>query len=335
MCAWGQAAAAIGSTLASGIGSWLSSKSTKGSSRAYSSAGGADLVGNITKIGSPSNFDWSKLDDLFKGIQYNLGDYAASAFDYYMADKAFQQQVDYNNAAMEKQYGYDKAIQAQSFDYSRQLQNEQNQWSQWMSNTSHQREVNDLRAAGLNPILSSNAGANAYSSGGAVMTGNAPSALGVDQPNYSSASANRIARQNMRIQEKLANAQAGNLAAQSLQALGAVGLQQAQINRLDAQTGNDFFLSMLAGKKANADIAKTMAEAGKIDYEVTNNLPALLEQIRSYTGSNNAQAEFYKRHGDYYGHLDMLLGDDRSKSRTDSVKVGPFSFSSTDSNSRY
>ena len=35
-------------------------------------------------------------------------------------------------------------------------------WQENMSKTSHQMEVNDLKAAGLNPVLSSNQGANAY-----------------------------------------------------------------------------------------------------------------------------------------------------------------------------
>ena len=49
------------------------------------------------------------------------------------------------------------------FEFNSAEAKKERDWSQQMSNTSHQREVEDLRKAGLNPVLSANGGASAYS----------------------------------------------------------------------------------------------------------------------------------------------------------------------------
>lgn len=59
---------------------------------------------------------------------------------------------------------------ARTFAYNSEEAQKARDFSEYMSNSSHQREVDDLKRAGLNPVLSSNGGASAYSASSASGT---------------------------------------------------------------------------------------------------------------------------------------------------------------------
>lgn len=83
---------------------------------------------------------------------------------------SLQQVQNMTNARMYK-FNWDAMKEEQRFNaQQQQLQQDFNSaeaatardWERYMSDTSHQREVEDLKAAGLNPVLSVNQGANSY-----------------------------------------------------------------------------------------------------------------------------------------------------------------------------
>lgn len=156
-----------------------------------------------------------------------------------------------------------------------------------MSSTAHQREVSDLKAAGLNPLLSVMRGSGASSPSGAVG----------QVADFGSATAKaldiRLARELQGKQIKLLEAQTikthAEAATESARLPGRITLDQMQ-GRLAAASGSQIYNMMpeiIA--KARAEVASLVSSARRADAL------AYLDEL-ARTGAYN-EAEFQKRVG--------------------------------------
>lgn len=216
----------------------------------------------------------------------------SSSFDAYF--KNLQQIAAQNNVWSAAQAQKQMDFQASQGAIARQFNHDEAElnrlWQERMSNTSHQREIKDLQAAGLNPVLSAMGGSGAPVTSGATASGYSPGSGAKGDTDTSTASALvNLLGYAMQTQASMANATLSAATQERIAQLGArTDVFQSLIGASSArEVANIGASSSLAVARVHAGATITSANINALATQAAAKIHAAA-QVQSSSISANA-----------------------------------------------